>query len=175
MGWTKIYTCILFNQSFKYFFLLFFLLLHCYFFSCYFFSCYFFSYFPTVTFFPVTFFPVTFFPVTFFPLLFFLLLSFLQSYKRASSCAWTRLYAPFDVRSLLCTWTGLMNDRFSFVLCWSVFKKEFLPFNTKTDEREPSHTLTSRAEKTQPFLFWNYRVVTHFPLFPINMVTLMSQ
>ena len=99
----------------------------------------------------------------------------LQVYKRASSCAWTRHYAPFDVRSLLCTWTGLMNVRFSFVLCWSVFKKEFLPFNTKTDEREPSHTLTSRAEKTQPFLFWNYRVVTHFPLFPINMVTLMSQ
>ena len=75
-------------------------------------------------------------------------------------------YAPFDVRSLLCTWTGLMNVRFSFVLCWSVFKKEFLPFNTKTDEREPSHTLTSRAEKNQPFLFWNSRVLHTSRSFP---------
>ena len=47
----------------------------------------------------------------------------LQVYKRASSCAWTRQYAPFDVRSLLCTWTGLMNVRFSFVLCWSVSRR----------------------------------------------------
>ena len=104
-GWTKIYTCILFNKSCKSFFLLFFLLLHCYFFSCYFFSCYFFScyffsYFPTVTFFPVTFFPVTFFPVTFFPLLFFLLLSFLQPSE------WSQLF-EFGVLCAAC-WAHFM-------------------------------------------------------------------
>ena len=82
----------------------------------------------------------------------------LQVYKRASSCAWTRqntLHSTFDSNYVheLGSWTLGFRlfcvDRF--------FKKEFLPFNTKTDEREPSHTLTSRAEKTQSFLWWNFR------------------
>ena len=44
------------------------------------------------------------------------------------------------------------------------FKKEILPFNTKTGEREPSHTPTSRAEKTHKVLYWNLRLFTlyHF-------------
>ena len=50
------------------------------------------------------------------------------------------------------------------------FKKEILPFNTKTGEREPSHTPTSRAEKTHKVLYWNLRLFTQFPLLPIKLV-----
>ena len=50
------------------------------------------------------------------------------------------------------------------------FKKEILPFNTKTGEREPSHTPTSRAEKTHTVLYWNLRLFTQFPLLPIKLV-----
>ena len=36
--------------------------------------------------------------------------------------------------------------------------------------REPSHTPTSRAEKTHTVLYWNLRLFTQFPLLPIKLV-----
>ena len=65
----------------------------------------------------------------------------LQVYKRASSCAWTRqntLHSTFDL--LLCTWTGLMNFRFSFVLCWSVFQWEISSLSTLKQTNVSPHT-----------------------------------
>ena len=85
----------------------------------------------------------------------------LQVYKRASSCAWTRqntLHSTFEL--LQCTWTGLMNLRFSFVLCWSVFQMRFtsLSMLKQTNVSPHTHWLHER-KKTQPFLYWNSRFI----------------
>ena len=65
----------------------------------------------------------------------------LQVYKRASSCAWTRqntLHSTFEL--LQCTWTGLMNLRFSFVLCWSVFQMRNSSLSTLKQTNVSPHT-----------------------------------
>ena len=65
----------------------------------------------------------------------------LQVYKRASSCAWTRqntLHSTFELSQ--CTWTGLMNLRFSFVLCWSVFQIRFTSLSTLKQTNVSLHT-----------------------------------
>ena len=47
-------------------------------------------------------------------------------------------YAPFELSQ--CTWTGLMNLRFSFVLCWSVFQIRFTSLSTLKQTNVSPHT-----------------------------------
>ena len=90
----------------------------------------------------------------------------LQVYKRASSCAWTRQYAPFDVRSLLCTWTGLMNVRFSFVLCWSVARRNSSLSTLKQTNVSPhTHWLHERKKPdrfySETLVFYTLPALSH--------------